>query len=175
MFKILISLPRRRPGLRERLVLSEKRILSDSFWHYFARYFRFHWPYAFTEVYNINLTGRVQFTGDFLNYLHDIRNWRMDHQFFAAFPELSDDISPAPTLPPLISLPKGSLMVDPLAASPVESEVVRESEKLCTTSSASPSLVISSQNPWSLSQHDFAADTTPTWAQVVDSYFGLPT
>jgi hypothetical protein len=175
MFKTLILRLRLRPGLRERLVLSEKRILSDSFWHYFARCFCFHWPYDFTEAYNINLAGQVRFSGAFLNYLQDIQNWRMDQRFFAAFPELYDDIIPASTLPPQISLPEASIAADQLAGSTVESEAVMASETLCRTSSPLPNLVIPCQNPWNLSQRELVIDTTPTWAQVLDSYFESPT
>jgi hypothetical protein len=152
------------------------RILSDSFWYYFARCFRFHWPYDFAEAYNINLAGQVRFSGAFMNYVQDIRNWRMDHEFFAAFPELYDDIIPAPTVPPLITLPESyvALTADPPAGSTVESKELVASANLSSTSSPLQNLVIPSQGPWNLSQRDFAIETTPTWAQVVDNCFGLP-
>ena len=112
-----------------------------------------------------------------MNYLQDIRNWRMDHRFFAAFPELYDDIIPAPMVPPIITLPKGSvtLTTDPLPGSSVESEELVVSENLCSISSPLQNLVIPSPGLWNLSQCDFALETPPTWAPVVDSYFGLPT
>ena len=113
-----------------------------------------------------------------MNYLQDIRNWRMDHQFFAAFPDLCDDIIPAPMVPPLIALPKSSVTLtpDPPAGSSVESEELVASENLCSISSPLQSLVIPSQGRWNLSQQrDFAIETPPTWAPVADSYFGLPT
>jgi hypothetical protein len=111
-----------------------------------------------------------------MNHLQDIRNWRMDYRFFAAFPELYDDIVPAPMVPPLITLPKSSvkLTADPSTGSTVESEEVVASDYLCSTSSPLPNLVIPSQDPWDLLQRDFAIETTPTWTQAVDSYFGLP-
>ena len=100
----------------------------------------------------------------------------MDHRFFAAFPELYDDIIPAPMVPPLITLPQSSVTftADPLAGSTVESEEVVASENLCSISSPLPNLVIPSQGSWNLSQCNFAIETAPTWAQVADSYFGLP-
>ena len=120
--------------------------------------------------------GQVQFSGAFMNYLHDIRNWRMDYRFFAAFPDLYDDIIPAPTVPPLLTFPESSvkLTANPSTGSIVESEEVVASDYLCSTSSPLPNLVIPSQDPWDLSQRNFAIETTPTWAQAVDSYFGLP-
>jgi hypothetical protein len=115
-----------------------------------------------------------------MNYLQDIRNWRMDHRFFAAFPELYDDINPAPMVPPLITLPGCSVALtadppaDPPAGSTVESEEIVASENLSSTYSPLQNLVTPSQGPWDLSQRDCAIETTPNWAQVVDSYFGLP-
>jgi hypothetical protein len=103
-------------------------------------------------------------------------NHLQDYRFFAAFPELYDDIVPAPMVPPLITLPKSSvkLTADPSTGSTVESEEVVASDYLCSTSSPLPNLVIPSQDPWDLLQRDFAIETTPTWTQAVDSYFGLP-
>ncbi len=97
----------------------------------------------------------------------------MDHRFFSAFPELYDDIIPAPMVPPLITLPESSvaLTADPLAGTNVEPEEVVASENLCSTSTTLLDLVIPSQDPWNLSQCDFAIENTPTWAQDVDSYF----
>jgi hypothetical protein len=111
-----------------------------------------------------------------MNYLQDIRNWRMDYRFFAAFPELYDDIIPATMVPPLITLPESSetLTADPLADSAAESEEVVASEYLCSTSSPLPNLVIPSQDPWDVSQRDLTIETTPAWSQAVDNYFGLP-
>jgi hypothetical protein len=101
----------------------------------------------------------------------------MDHRFFAAFPELYDDIIPAPMVPPFIALPKSSvpLTANPPAGSSVGSEELLASENLCSISSPLQNLVIPSQGLWNLSQRDFAIETPPTWATVVDSYFGLPT
>jgi hypothetical protein len=100
----------------------------------------------------------------------------MDFRFFAAFPELVDDIIPAPVVPPLITLPESSVKVtaDPFTGSTVEAEEVVASDYLCSTSSPLPNLVIPSQDPWDLSQHDFAIETTSFWTQAVDTYFGLP-
>jgi hypothetical protein len=111
-----------------------------------------------------------------MNYLQDIRNWRMDHRFFAAFPELYDDIVPAPVVPPNISLP-GNYMAstpDPQPGSTVESEEVVASEFLCGVASPLSNLVIPSQDPWNLTHHDFANDAAPNWAQIVESYIRLP-
>jgi hypothetical protein len=115
-----------------------------------------------------------------MNYLQDIRNWRMDHRFFAAFPDLSNDIIPAPAIPPNLTYPKISMVstLDPPASlafrSADESEEAVASEHICGTSSSFPNLVIPSQDPGDLPQRDFAIETTPAWAQVVESFFRLP-
>ena len=87
----------------------------------------------------------------------------MDHRFFAAFPEIYDDIIPTPSVPRLITLPESSatLTADPPAGSTVEPEEVVASEYLCSTSSPSPNFVISSQDPWDLSQSYFAIEAPP--------------
>ncbi|KIM96677.1 hypothetical protein OIDMADRAFT_58251 [Oidiodendron maius Zn] len=168
------------PGLRERLVLSEKRILSDSFWHYFAHCFSFHWPYSLADAYNVDLAGQARFSGAFMNYLQDIGHWRMDHRFFAAFPDLSNDIIPAPAMPLTLTFPQSCMVstLDPPASSTFsstdESEEAVALEDICGTSSSFPNLIMRSQDPWNLSQLDFAIETTPAWAQAVDSFFRLP-
>ena len=103
-----------------------------------------------------------------MNYIQDIRNWRMDRQFFAAFPELYDDIVPAPVVPPSISLLGNDVATtpDPPPGSTVESEEVVASEYLCGIASPLSSFVIPSQDPWSLRHHDFANDIAPNWLQI---------
>jgi hypothetical protein len=99
----------------------------------------------------------------------------MDHRFFAAFPELYDDIVPAPMVPPNISLPGDYVASTPDSqlGSTVESEEVVASEYLCGIASPPSNLVIPSQDPWNLTHHDFANGTAPNWHQIVESYIGL--
>lgn len=93
-----------RPGLRERLVLSEKCILTNLFWQNFSQSFRFHWPYTLMETCSIDSkSGYIQFSNTFRNHLRDIRHWRMDHGFFRMFPEFYDDITPMEKICPAIT------------------------------------------------------------------------
>jgi hypothetical protein len=100
-----------------------------------------------------------------MNYLQDIRHWQMDHRFFAEFPELSNDIIPAPTMPPALTFPESSMILTrhPPAGSAfgsaVESEEAVVSEDICGASASLPNLVTPSQDPWNLSQRDLAIET----------------
>lgn len=94
-----------RPGLRERLVLSEKYVLTDAFWQTFAQSFRFHWPYGLGEAFDIDKrSGYIQFSGTFHNHLQEIRHWRMDVGFLEMFPEFYDDITPVERICPQLEL-----------------------------------------------------------------------
>jgi hypothetical protein len=119
-----------------------------------------------------NPSGQIRFSGTFMNYLQDIRNWRMDHRFFAAFPELYDDIIPALVLPPNIGLPGhyAASTSDPQLGSTVESEEVLASEYLCGIAPTLSNLVIPSQDPWNITYPDFTNDTVQTIQQRNESY-----
>ncbi|KAL5351641.1 hypothetical protein ACLOAV_003501 [Pseudogymnoascus australis] len=93
------------PGLRERLVLSEKYVLTEDFWQTFAQSFRFHWPYGFGEAFDKDKkSGYIRFSGTFCNHLQEIRHWRMDDGFLEMFPEFYDDITPAEKIYPQLKL-----------------------------------------------------------------------
>ena len=92
--------------MRERLVLSqdtEDSILTNEFWKDFAGYFRFHWPYAQTAVFERDKwSGNYRMSGCFQNHLNEIKMWRMDWEFFAKFPKLLDDICPHEPITPSV-------------------------------------------------------------------------
>ncbi|OBT70899.1 hypothetical protein VF21_10012 [Pseudogymnoascus sp. 05NY08] len=95
------------PGLRERLVLSERYILTENFWHTFAHSFRFHWPYGLGEAFDMDKkSGYVRFSGTFWNHLLEIRHWRMDVGFLETFPEFYDDVTPVEKICPQLELPR---------------------------------------------------------------------
>jgi len=74
-------------------------MLTNDFWDSFRRDFRFQWPFPFREIYQLNAyTSRYTFSTLFQARLLDISMWQMEHSFFASFPELLDDISPAEPL-----------------------------------------------------------------------------
>ncbi|OBT66044.1 hypothetical protein VE03_03262 [Pseudogymnoascus sp. 23342-1-I1] len=101
------------PGLRERLVLSEKYVLTEDFWQKFAQSFRFHWPYGLGEAFDMDKkSGYIRFSGTFCNHLREIRYWRMDAGFLEMFPEFYDDINPAEGICPQLELPCRSICWD---------------------------------------------------------------
>jgi len=69
----------------------------------------------------------MQFSGAFMTHLQHIENWRMDNEFFLAFPELYDDITPTETIPPSISCTPSQRIIDerriPAANSATEAQV----------------------------------------------------
>lgn len=82
--------------MRERLVISKETLLTNDFWDCFRRNFRFQWPFAFQEVYQVDLTtGRFRFSPLFKSHHREISMWQMEQRFFTSFPELSDDIKAA--------------------------------------------------------------------------------
>ncbi|OBT53215.1 hypothetical protein VE04_05940 [Pseudogymnoascus sp. 24MN13] len=97
------------PGLRERLVLSERYILTENFWKTFAHSFRFHWPYGLGEAFAMdNKSCHVRFSGTFRNHLLEIRHWRMDVGFLEMFPEFYDDVTPVEKICPQLESPRRS-------------------------------------------------------------------
>jgi hypothetical protein len=82
---------------------SQENFLSNEFWKYFASGFRFYWPYEQTAIFEKDKwTGSFRFSGCFQNYLHEIRMWRMDLDFFNKYPMLLDDMCPQESIPPLV-------------------------------------------------------------------------
>ncbi|KAL3476929.1 hypothetical protein BJX99DRAFT_227184 [Aspergillus californicus] len=77
------------PGLREQLVLTGSRILTDSFFWSFASSFQFKWEYGMDDIFEIDqLTGLYSLSGVFKEALCDLRNWTMDKAFYVAFPDV---------------------------------------------------------------------------------------
>lgn len=90
---------RTRPGLRERLTISEDNILTNRFWYSFAHNFRFIWPHSPLQAVEVNpSTSCYQLSTDFQTCMQDIGRYRMKSQFFTQFPQLHEDIGPADLL-----------------------------------------------------------------------------
>lgn len=49
-------------------------------------------------------TGFFRLSGLYENYVREIRLWTMDHEFFAAFPETYDDITPSIEIGSIVNL-----------------------------------------------------------------------
>lgn len=84
-----------RPGLRERLVLSNCEILTDEFFKSFGSCYRLVWPYPISHAYVIDAaSGLYAFSQTFQTHVRDIKMWTMSDEFFQMYPQLRDDISP---------------------------------------------------------------------------------
>jgi hypothetical protein len=87
----------RRPGLRERLVLSNCEILTDPFFKTFGTCFRLIWPYPISYAYEFDAAGGLySFTQAFQMHIREIKMWTMCEEFFQSYPQLRDDISADP-------------------------------------------------------------------------------
>lgn len=84
-----------RPAFRERLVSTQSPRLDDRFWYYFAKCFRFDWPFDISCAFASDAgSGKLRFSPVFNAYAYDINKFSMDPEFFHVFPEVYNDMCP---------------------------------------------------------------------------------
>lgn len=105
----------------------------------------------------------MQFSGTFMNHLQHIENWRMDNDFFVAFPELYDDITPTDTISRGISCTLSQRRIDKsgIASNIGASEQEWEDAGGClwSTSNLAPIVL----DPWNEAFLEFTSDNVATW------------
>lgn len=76
--------------------------LSNGLWVDAVQNFVFEWPDARRpeSIYLVNpLTGRLQYTGQFLNAMYDLRRWTFGEDMWKHYPYLFRDIVPPDNVP----------------------------------------------------------------------------
>ncbi len=132
----VIATDNRRPGLRERLVFSQKEFTAngDRYTDLFRANFRFMWPFEPEEIYHRNpATGRYSFSEQFIRRTEDLSCWTMHSDYFIDLPELRADIpvfssSPAYNLSQFTPILQQSGQRMPLSG-PAEGEESAQSDR----------------------------------------------
>ncbi|RMZ81076.1 hypothetical protein DV738_g2395, partial [Chaetothyriales sp. CBS 135597] len=115
-----------RPGLRERFIFSQHRYCTNLFWQLFRSSIRLSLAFNLADCYNVDPdTGRYVLSPAFDLCLRDINVWRMTHDFFIQFPELSEDIPVSGSIPPSVGYTDQDMAIRKLRAAAAASAVAR--------------------------------------------------
>lgn len=91
--------------MRERLVLLDDLTALPGLWRSYITHFRFYWPGRLEDAFEVKHRGdRYKLSGEFCNRFRDLYHWRMNSDFFTAFPAYVDDILPTQTIPQHVTL-----------------------------------------------------------------------
>ena len=95
----ILTEPRSRPGMRERLCFGNRKYVTDEFWLSYHQNCWFRWPHSSSEAYETKSgTGLQSLRQSFLDSILDLRFWTMDSAFLDQHPEFRADVDTASSI-----------------------------------------------------------------------------